>query len=344
MTINRTKKSLESPSLFLSTPISTKLKPWKDINFDGLLVNSYELFKSKKLKEIDDIHTFLEFDGLILMDSGGFLFMNSERLKVNVKDIYNIQKRAKADIGVTLDFPLNLKLNENQRKRRIDVSLQNIRELYEIYDNCIKIMPVIHGFTKEEIEYFIKNVEEISNFDLVGIGSLVNFTRYTVFGKLERALEIIRIVRKRLPNTYIHAFGISSIFAMCFAFYFGADSVDAATWRRVASNGLIHQIEKTPQFPKKNKQNSSFAKEIDPCMYNCNCPVCSKHTLEELGNNWELRALHNAYTFQFQVLKIRKLIKKGKNAFYNYLKKIAETSPIYSRMLNNFNLKNDSDV
>jgi len=336
-------QKMKSPSLFLSTPVKSNLKPWANYNFDGLLINAYDIYKSKLHNSSilkNRIHEFLEFNNLVLVDSGGYLFMNLKKLKVTVKEIYNVQKEIDGDIGVTLDFPLHTSLSKEQRETRINISLNNIRKLYEIYDNGIEIMPVIHGFSKDEIEYFVRNLEEIADFNIIGIGSLVNFTRYAVFGKFEQALKIIKIVREMLPKVYIHAFGISSILAMNLAFYMGANSVDAATWRRVASRGLIHISGSTPKFPKKLKEDSSFAKELNPDEFHCECPVCKEHTFKELGESWELRALHNAYTFQVEINKIRKLMRRGNGYYQRYLDEITQKSPIYSRLfekINSFN-------
>ena len=71
------KKKLETPSLWLGHLIDHKPKLWETSNLENLMVNAYFILKKAKTYEkiVDmGIHKYLDYDGLVMMDSGGYLF------------------------------------------------------------------------------------------------------------------------------------------------------------------------------------------------------------------------------------------------------------------------------
>ena len=63
-----------------------KSTPWNYFKVDGVLMNAYDFMQHpmafKKAKE-QKIHKYLGYDGPVMMDSGGFLFMKKNRMCIS---------------------------------------------------------------------------------------------------------------------------------------------------------------------------------------------------------------------------------------------------------------------
>ena len=194
------------------------------------------------------------------------------------------------------------------------------------------LIPVIHGFNDKQIQWYVKKLEKIAKFSFYGIGSLVpSLFNVNGVGGILNVTKIISLVRKRFQNSKLHIFGTGSALTMHLMFYAGADSLDTSAWRTKAAFGAIQMpgmgdrwVTNTsrkkpyPKLSKKEKQN----------LENCKCPACKKFGFKGLKTEFENRASHNAWVYQKEVEKARKLIKK--NQYEQYVEKLMKNT--------NFNL------
>jgi len=326
---------LERPFLWFSQLVDGHPKPWEHFKIDGIMVNAYEIMETMRTEsEVRQrgIHDYLGFKGPITMDSGGFLFMQKETLKVDPLSILKLYRKSRPDYGVVLDHPLGSNLTTSERKRRQLRTLRNTRHMVESRSSSDpELIPVIHGHTSHSIKWYVQELQEIDDFDIYGIGSLVPSAFNTRgVGGIYNVIEILCQVRKLLPEKKIHVFGIGSAITMHLMFYAGADSVDSSSWRSKAAFGAIQLAGIGDRYITSNKKHKKYlnlSRKEERILDSCACPACRHHSLGNMRKNFQLRALHNAWVFQNEIKKVRKLIRQ--NRYENYVEKVLKRNRFY---------------
>lgn len=307
-------RKINTPTLWLGCSIKNKPHPWKYFDVDAIMVNAYEIIQKKLV--INSIHKFLNTDSMVMMDCGGFQLMKIKRYVTPIK-ILKIYEQAEPDIGVVLDFPFN-PLNPSDRMERWKKTLENTRFMFDMLDKLdnsydIVLLPVIHGYTLEEIKRACEEIKDITDPKIVSIGSLVPVIRHmktSNLSKLNRMNAIkfmvsaVSTVREEFPDALLHVFGVGSVATMHLMFSLGVDSVDSASWRVKAAYGAIQLPGIGDRFISPKKCRKKFKE--DYALSKCECPVCSGKLLTErmriLDNSkpdtFHNRAIHNAYVLK----------------------------------------------
>lgn len=318
------------------------------VNAYDLLENpKCNAYRKRLEQEKKSIREHIEFDGPLMIDSGAYYFLRQGNIKVDPIQILETESKSTADIGVILDHPFPP--GAKDISRRIQKTLINTEKMYEAYGNLrspnFELLPVIHGHSKRTIVSTIGKLRKLSDeydFDLnkVGVGSLAPIAQN---GNKELAVEVLTTVRKTMPEAYIHCFSMGSVLLMLLAFYCGVNTVDSQTW-------IMSAAFKYVQLPGHYVARlASREKNADPEGFNSRLRAMKKTILRlysEEGfilKNWDngdlindpnnsdlhhylmglmdtkkenrvhKRACHNLWVFNFEVKRLRDMIKAGKS-------------------------------
>jgi len=319
---------IETPFLWFTQTLKGYPKPWLFFKINGLMLNAYEIlqnhYESNHIKN-RGVHNYMNFDGLIAIDSGGYLFMKKGKLTIKPIKILELYEESKPNFGVILDFPLVPNLSREEIQKRMIITLENTKYMAKAKQTPNpELIPVIHGYNLDSIERFVKKLQKIGEFNIYGIGSLVPSVFNTKgVGGIYNVVKIVSFVKTLLPNKIIHVFGIGSTLTMHLMFYAGANSLDSSSWRIKAAFGAIQLPEIGDRYitpRKRHKYYSNLKREELGILDECKCPACKKEGLEGLRNSFTLRALHNAWVYQKEIEKTKIMIKNGE--YENYLKQI----------------------
>jgi len=317
-------KEVNTPLIFFGYRIGDRPHVWKDVNVEALMPNAYDIYVGKKGSEKvlnGGIHSFLKFDGLIMMDSGGFYFQKKGKMNVSAQEILEIEEKSKPDIGVVLDFPLDPK-NLSVTKKRIRRTMENTK--FMLKNSSIPLIVVLHGYDKESLKYAASFLE--SDPSMIALGSQAALLYPFRVNIIKKIVNTVLTVRQMFPKTFLHVFGLGSPRLAPLMFYLGVDSVDAKTWvwkavrHMIYLNGRIVCLKEdtwswTPIYKGKN--------------HICSCPVCSKYGFNGLlgKHAWQRRAIHNVWNYQMDVRRIRRHIEEG--TFEKYLEMRFKGTPFY---------------
>lgn len=341
-------KNLEYPRIWFSQIVGRRRNaPWEKFKVDGVLMNAYDFMQHPKiLNEVENkgIHELLNFQGPIMMDSGGFIFMKKKNISVKAEKIISFYEKSKPNFGVVLDHPMIPNLPQAEIRKRQNETLKNTKIMikHKISKNPV-LIPVIHGFDKKQIEWYINKLQKIEKFSLIGIGSLVpSLFNTNGVGGILNVTKIISQIRKKLPNTKLHVFGTGSALTMHLMFYAGADSLDTSSWRTKAAFGAIQMSGMGDRWVSKTKR-----KKLYPVLSNdekikletCKCPSCKKFGIRGLEKEFPLRAIHNAWIYQKEIEKTRKLIQN--NTYEKYVEKIMKKTNFNSLLQKIKSMKKD---
>jgi len=325
-----------------------KCMPWDFTRTEALLINAYDFTRPRFNKLVMNGWTPSKYlktgKRPIIIDSGAYYFVRKSNMTVTPKEVFDLQRRSKADLAVILDHPFIPEAND--KDKRIKRTLANTRVMLkeaQSADSSLELMPVIHGHNRKQLsdclQGITRQVEKYGSGDLrrIGIGSIAPLAQR---GNAAMAVELINIVRELCPQSHIHCFSMGSGLLMLLAFLAGADSVDSQSWMvsaafKYAQLPGTHVVRLGPRDYKDvhsfKTAKKSFAERIlklagDEGFFVCdwmrgvkmNCSQLSEALdyVDELvdhksNENVHNRACHNLWVFNWEANQYRDSIARG---------------------------------
>ena len=123
---------LETPAFIpVVHPVRQTISPQflKNLGFDSVITNSYIT-----LQHYGDearrrgIHNIINYDGVVMTDSGGYQVLEYGSIDVEPATIAQFEKDIRGDILVPLDKPTGYRLNYEKAKEYVEQTLKNAKE------------------------------------------------------------------------------------------------------------------------------------------------------------------------------------------------------------------------
>ncbi|MHA1229216.1 MAG: hypothetical protein ACTSRP_09130 [Candidatus Helarchaeota archaeon] len=265
-------------------------------------------------------------------DSGGFGYLTG-RLSESELDpdktlkIYEELGYKQDDILLQLDLPPYYEMN---KKMRLELITKNIG--FYNYQRCkIKqIIPIIHGWEKDELEYNYSMVES----HLYAICNNINLAIGSYFGtkrkvELEKILLHLSDAFNVLKDENIFVLGAGNPNISHTMFALGAAATDGCSWRIDAAFGRIYIPEKSAVSfyngkrytgRRIRKEDIEIIKEIHNYDDYPFADTDFYELLKLLKKRSVIRQYHNAYVLMIEE-KIANSFSNNPEAYYKYLKK-----------------------
>lgn len=343
--------TIEKPSLWIGHTTTTNIKPWDFFHVDGIILNAHDIltnksFYSKLLKEGSLKKLTCNNGGTkVILDSGGFLFQKKRDITLNLDDVIELIKMAKPKFSFVLDHPLDpAVVMENYS--RIDSTIKNTEYMLERIQD-IDLVPIIHGYSKNQINYCIHKIRKLysEDPDTIAIGSLVPLIKTTgtinkyyfkdwhIHSRRLLAFKIINEIKIHFPESKIHLFGIGGTNIMHLMFLL-VDSIDSMGWRWSAAHGMIRLFNIGERYASNKyvdvKWNPKLTKQDWDLLHECKCPICSSDP-KNLITSFKARAIHNAFVYQQEVDLTREMIKKGR--YFEFLQARSQNNNTMNHLL-----------
>jgi queuine/archaeosine tRNA-ribosyltransferase len=357
---------VNTPCLWLGQQLGGVPQPWTYPGFPvpGVMLNAFDFLLGRvSLKKIRarGLKTYLDYDGPIFMDSGGFLLQAKEQFGIGPKEILALYSDLSPDLAAVLDYPLRPASTASANGKRWLSTLRNTVEMLSGASQ-VPLVPVVHGYTLKDLETSCKQIEtHMGTPRAIALGSLVplikgmfvkgrfwkqlpksartNSDDLGNFANLFFVVEAVRLVRNYFPKSFFHVFGVGSTTTMHALFYLGVDSVDTTGWRLKAAHGAIQLPGHGDLFVKCRRSASKTRKRINhkqlDLLNQCRCPVCRANEPDTrqkaLGNSFQARATHNAWVFIQEAARFRSAQRDGRITVFT--KRRLRGSLRYSAML-----------
>jgi len=283
-----------SPNHLIIAPKQMK----REFGVQTVITNSYSIFKNKELREKcleGGIHKFLDFDGPITTDSGGFQIYKGKDIDLSPEEIHKFQQDIGVDFAIILDTPPAYRSSVKGTKAAIQESIKRAKASFKHREHKqTKWYGVVHlSPHRDSVGYSARALSKLP-FDVYslgsGVGMLINY-KFSTF--LDGAVTAMQILPQNKPR---HMLGIGHPMFMAFAVAVGGDLFDSAMYALSAKEGRYLTISGTSQL--------QDLEELP-----CSCPICSRYRPEEFTE--ELLARHNLYvTFQ-ELRTIRQAIREN---------------------------------
>jgi len=287
-----------NPHLPVVTP-----REMQEMGVQALITNAYIISRSSEYREralTEGLHRMLDFDGLIMTDSGSFQLSVYGEVEISNKQTIEFQQGIGSDIIVPLDIPTHPDSSRDQVIADMAVTMDRIREAYGFADhkNHTLAGPLQGGLNEDLREEAGRVLSELG-IRFCPIGAVVPLMESYRYRDLVR---VVMAAKKGLnPGICIHLFGAGhpSMFALAVAM--GCDLFDSAAYALYAKDGRY--------------MTAHGSYHLNELTYlPCACQVCSTHTAESLQkapDRERLLALHNLHVTLAEINRIRQAIKDG---------------------------------
>lgn len=314
---------LETPAFFpVINPFKTEvtIKDVQSVGFNNIITNAYII--KKNVGKAEDIHKLLDFNGIIMTDSGAYQILQYGEVNVSNREIVEYEININTDIGVFLDLPTGNSEDRNVAEETVKITLQRAKEIEDLIEKEDKIIwthPIQGGKFLDLVEYSAKQADKNEKFKMFALGSpTVIMEKYDYDTLIDMIFTAKRNVSRGKP---FHLFGGGVPHILPLAVALGVDTFDSASYiiyardNRYLTRSRVYRLEELEYFP-------------------CSCPVCSKYTPKELlemskEERTRLLAIHNLYVIKEEINEIKQSIKEGR--LFEYIQQKAYSHPaVYS--------------
>ena len=294
-----------------------------------LLANAYHLHLRPGAEIINNhggLHKFMNWDKLILTDSGGFQawslptklyedgieFKNvydGSYFKLTPQDSIKTQNLLGSDIAMIFDCLIGVDKPDIEQKKAIEITKQWATIAKDTHDNPSQnLFGIVQGGLNLDLR--AESAESMIN---------LNFDGYAIGGlaigesQLERK-SVVELLSEILPiNKPRYVMGLGDTVGLIDLIDSGVDMFDCVWPARLARHGKL--IIKNEYINIKNKK---YEKDINPIDEDCNCYTCARFSkaylrhlyVNENTSSWLYLTVHN-------IIQTENIIQQARNSILN---------------------------
>ncbi|MCK4474433.1 tRNA guanosine(15) transglycosylase TgtA [Candidatus Bathyarchaeota archaeon] len=300
--------TVETPLLFpVINPAVQPVPPRRireEFGFDALITNAYILKKRFQNQPAEKgLHRFLDFNGVIMTDSGAYQILVYGDIETTPKEIVEYQEQIDTDIATMLDYPTGWKVSRKHAEKTVNTTVERAKELFKTKtrDDILWVGPVQGG---QYLDLVAKSATEMRKlpFQIHALGSPTAVMEQYRFDVL---VDMIMAAKMNLPvERPLHVFGAGHPFMFVLAVALGCDLFDSAAYAIYARENRYM-----------TEYGTSRLKELE--YFPCTCPRCSKTTPKEVlempkEDREAFLAEHNLYACLSELRRIKQAIKNGR--------------------------------
>lgn len=306
---------LETKSGTIETPqllpvINPALQPISPRNmreeFDctALITNAYIVRKRFREEAIEKgIHSFLDFEGVVVTDSGAYQILVYGDVGVTPAEIVQYQEEINTDVATILDVPTGWGVSKQYARYTVDETLRRARDLAKVKtcDDIAWIGPVQGGCYLDLVAESAREMGKLP-FQIHALGSPTPVMKQYLFDIL---VDMVMMAKMNLPpDRPLHLFGAGHPFMFALAVALGCDLFDSAAYTLFA---------REDRYMTESGTIKLGALEYFPC----SCPVCIKNDPQSVkkmlkADRQEILARHNLYAGLSELSRIKQAIMEGR--------------------------------
>ncbi len=305
----KTKSGIVQTPLFFPVvnPILQCISPREireEFGFEAIIANAYTLRKHFTNAPIEKgLHRFLDYDGVIMTDSGAYQILVYGNVNVDPSEIIDYQEQIGSDIATILDIPTGWEVSEKNAEITVNETLRRGKEFFRLRtrEDIAWVGPVQGG---RHLNLVARSAEEMGKlpFEVHALGSPTEVMERYRFDVL---VDMIMTAKMNLPiERPLHLFGAGHPFMFALAAALGCDLFDSAAYALYARESRYM-----------TETGTSRLNELD--YFPCACPKCSKMTpkkAQELPEKQKqtFLASHNLYACKAELERVKQAISDGK--------------------------------
>jgi len=284
----------------------------------ALITNAYIIRKHFADEAIQKgIHKLLDFDGVLMTDSGAYQILVYGNLEITPEEIVSYQERINTDIATILDVPTGWEVSREYAQHTVRETLRRAKELSRIKTrgDIAWVGPVQGG---RHLDLVAKSARAMGKlpFEIHALGSPTPVMEQYLFDTL---VDMILTAKMNLPlERPLHLFGAGHPLTFALAVALGCDLFDSAAYAIYAREDRYMTTYGTAKL-----------RELE--FFPCSCSVCTKNSPKSLGEmardkRQRLLAQHNLYVCFSEIRRIKQAVVDGRLWEYLEMKSFAHPS------------------
>ena len=298
--------TLDTPTLLpVVNPkiLTLSIDELKESGAQGLITNSYIIYKNIELKEIAEekgVHGLLNWNGPIMTDSGTFQSHVYGEINMQPDEILNFQKKIGVDIGTVLDVFCEPETRFEEAKKELEETQSRIEEANKNKGSIFLAAP-IQGGRHLDLRLEAAQMASKTGADVFPIGGVVPLMEKNNFEKLA---EVIIASKKGLDiSKPVHLFGCGHPMLFALASFLGCDLFDSASYAKFASRDSLMFTWGTKNLDEIEEMPSEFSA----------APGLTVKELKEMKkeNRQKIIAKHNLIVSFAEIRRVKQAIHDG---------------------------------
>ncbi len=281
----------------------------------GVITSGYITWRTAGLRERaekEGLHRLLDFDGVVMTDSGAFQQHAYGSVEVGPEEVLDFQNRIGTDIATVLDVFTEPTATEAEAREALRVTDERARAARAARPGLLAV-PVQGGGHPELRALAATQASALG--DVLAVGGVVPLLERYRFADLARAIIAAR--PSLSPAGAVHLFGTGHPLTFAFAALFGVDLFDSSAYHKFARRDQL-------LFP----EGTVDVREVRELL--CHCALCAEHPLSEVatwpdGPREAHLALHNLLISVEEIGRVRQAIRDG--ALWELVERRASAHP-----------------
>ncbi|MFO7792715.1 MAG: tRNA guanosine(34) transglycosylase Tgt [Candidatus Saliniplasma sp.] len=299
-----------------------------DLGVQAIITNFYHLMMKPGIDIIEEgggLHEFMNYDGLIFTDSGGFQMIrkgfdqkmegdtvtfkseyDGSIYKITPEECISLQKRLDSDVQMCLDYCPSYPADRDE----LEFSVKKTKRWAEMCkEEEGNIFGISQGGTDKEFrKRSCQDMVDIG-FEGLAIGGL------SIGEPKEKMYDMLEIANRTYPaEKPRYLMGLGSPVDILEAIERGCDIFDSAYPTRNARHRSVFTVHGTI-----NIENSQYKKDKKPLDEECGCPICENYTRSYINHlcradelSWmRMTSIHNLHFLTDLMEKARYAISSG---------------------------------
>jgi len=270
----------------------------------ALITNAYIIQKNfKEAAAEKGLHDFLNFNGVIMTDSGAYQLLIYKGVETSPEEIVHFQETIDTDIATILDIPTGWGVSKKYARRTVNETIKRAKELEKTKtrDDIAWVGPVQGG---KYLDLVAKSAKEMAKlpFQVHALGSPTPVMEQYKFDTL---VDMIVTAKMNLPASRpLHLFGAGHPFMFALAVSLGCDLFDSAAYALFAREDRYL-----------TESGTTKLSELE--YFPCSCPVCIKTDPESVRalpkeERQKMLAEHNLHVSFCELRRIKQAITEGR--------------------------------
>ncbi len=299
-----------NPHLPLITPEEIR----KEFHWNEIITNAYIIWRDSRLSreaEEKGIHGLLNFDGVVMMDSGAYQMWMYGKLEVTNEEIIEFQNKIRPDIGTFHDTIVPPEASYEEAAEAVKNTLINAEVCAELGSEEVSWMATVQGSVHLDIVKTAAESLRSLSFPYYAVGGLApgamrwKFKPY--IGFIVTALSILPRSRP------VHGWGIGHPAAFSLLVLLGIDTFDSASYALYAKDDRVmfpwgtERLQDLEELPYSPFLKGYTAKELLEMEKSDRIRIIARHNLWMMIE--EIRAIREAlrgeYLFEYVQERVR---------------------------------------
>ncbi|MBW1828457.1 MAG: tRNA guanosine(34) transglycosylase Tgt [Deltaproteobacteria bacterium] len=303
-----------------------------DANVRIILANTYHLYLRpghEIIERLGGLHGFMNWNGPILTDSGGFQVYSLAKLRniseqgvtfqshldgskhfIGPEEAMDIQMALGADIIMAFDECAPYPADYEYVLNSVNLTSRWAERCIERKKSAQALFGIVQGGMYKDLRQLSAGELVAMDFDGYALGGL------SVGEDRETRLRVIREIRDSLPDAKpVYLMGVGTPEDLVEAVMLGVDMFDCVMPTRNARNGTLFTSK-----GKLNIKNACYIEDKRPIDENCRCYTCSNYSRAYLRHlymarellAYRLNTIHNIFYYSHLMEGIRKAIEEDR--------------------------------